>query len=164
MWCILNYFSAVLQRRGLQKLIKCPTTLFLCSYLYMLYNEFFHLHILFLLTGQISLNNHIAPGNRLFGYIYLYGEKNFQESFNWACSLSGCQNCQWPKAIRTLCLFKLAVRQMTEPTWQSLEAEKWKKRAYLALRSNHRLLKWGGGWTGRGVLMSLKMFLNITLI
>lgn len=39
-----------------------------------------------------------------------------------------------------------------------------KKGAYLVRRSNHRLRKWGGGWTGGGVLMSLKMFLNITRI
>lgn len=34
------------------------------------------------------------------------------------------------------------------------------KRAYLARRSNHWLLKQGVGWTGEGVLMSLKIFLN----
>ncbi len=106
----------------------------------------------------------IAPGNRLFGYIYLFGEKDFQESFNWACSLSGRQDCQWPKAIRTLSLFTLATCQMTEPTWQSLETEKWRKELILLGDQNRRLLKRGGGWTGRGALMSLKMFLNITRI
>lgn len=82
-------------------------------------------------VSQISLDDDIAPGNRLFGYIYLFGEKNFQESFNWACSLSECQDCRWPKAIRTLSLFMLAGCQMTEPTWQSLEAEKWRKELIL---------------------------------
>lgn len=38
-----------------------------------------------------------------------------------------------------------------------------RKRAYLAGRSNHRLLEQRGGWTGEGVLMNLKMFLNKTL-
>lgn len=32
-----------------------------------------------------------------------------------------------------------------------------KKRAYLALRSNQRPLKWGTGWTGEEVLMSLEI-------
>ncbi len=82
-------------------------------------------------VSQISLDDDIVPGNRFFGNIYLFGEKDFLESFNWACSLSGCQLCRWPKAIRNLSLLTLAGRQMTEPTWQSLETEKWRKELIL---------------------------------
>lgn len=51
---------------------------------------------------------------------------------------------------------------MTEPTWQGPETEKWRKELILLGDQTHRLFKQGGGWTGEGVLMSLKMFLNIT--
>lgn len=101
------------------------------------------------------------PRKQWFGHIYLFGAKHFQESSNWACSLSGCQDCRWPEAIRVSVYLGETPNDWTNMTrlgdWEV------KKRAYLARRSNHRLLKWGGGSrTGEGVLMSLKMSLSVT--
>lgn len=89
-----------------------------------------------------------CPRKHLFGYIYLFGLKDFQKGFNWACSLSGCQDCQWPKAIRALLLFTMATRQMTELTWQGLETEK--RRKELILLEDQTTDCLGGEGAGRG--------------
>lgn len=87
------------------------------------------------------------------GYLVTFGGKDFQESFNWACTLSGLCFClPWPKS-----------------KWLNQHDKAWrlrsgKKELIFAYRSNHQLLKYGLGWTERGTLMSLKMFLGMTQI
>lgn len=164
MWGILYHFVAISLRRWLQKLIKKTMFLkqpFLCSYLDMLLHP---------LPSDICQPNMpwrwYRPRKQVTWIHFTSLEKmDFQESFNWAFSLSGCQNCRWPKVIRTLPLFALDGRQTTEPTWQVPETQKWRKELILLGDQNHILLKPGGGLDReRGVLMSLKMFLNITRI
>lgn len=119
-------------------------------------------------VSQISLDDDITTGNRLFGYVYLFGErvsffKNaLIEHVRWVDARIASDVKQSGPSF----LFTMAGRQITEPTWQGSETEKWRKELIVLGDQSSESLKQdreeGGGGQGKGVLMSLKMFLNIT--